>query len=220
MKSLLLASVVATAAAFALAPAAQADDTIAAGVHAGTLGYGISVEKPLNRFFGVRVQNGIASYSSSGSSSTFTYTGTLHYSNYAVLVDFHPLGGAFRVTAGGVLSGNDHLAATGTPNGNGTYTINGDTYTAAQVGQLNGEVKFGGAAPYLGIGSSGRGPISFVSDVGIAFRSVNSTLAATGLAVGTPTFDSDLAAAQAKLQHDVSFLKTYPVVDIGLRIKI
>lgn len=54
---------------------------------------------------------------------------------------------------------------TGTPT-NGTYTLNGNTYSAASVGSVGGPVAVGNkVAPYLGIGYgnvSGAG-VNFIS---------------------------------------------------------
>jgi len=220
-RSFVAAAVLLAASLFAVSPARADDTNLAIGVHAGTLGYGISLEKPIDDKLAIRVQNGLFSLSANSTSNTVNYNGTLTFSNYATLVDFHPGGGHFRLTAGAVL-GNDHINASGTPNGDGTYTINGNLYTAAQVGTLNGQVKLGGFAPYLGIGagSSHKAGLSFTYDAGIAFRSSTASLSATGTGVGTAQFDADLAAAQAKLQSNANYLKTYPVIDIGLSYRL
>ena len=90
--------------------------------------------------------------------------------------------------------------------GSGTYTINGDTYTAQQVGRLTGKVTWRRVAPYLGIGwgskAARQSGFSMGFDVGVL---VTGSPPDVALHASNPTGDaqlaSDVAAAQAKANN-------------------
>jgi hypothetical protein len=115
------------------------------------------------------------------------------------------------------------LTATGKPDSNGQFTINGQPINATDVSSLDAEVSFRKTAPYFGIGY-GRpinGGLSFISDLGVMFQGVpKSTLTATCSATATVpncnTLQSAVAAEQATLQDNVGKFKYYPVLSIGL----
>jgi hypothetical protein len=219
---LFLPTVLALGATLLSSIAASANEPIpTVGLNAGTLGYGIVVERRLTRYVGFRVQNGMLTFSHNGTASDLNYNGNGRFNNVAALADFHPFGGGFRLTAGG-LFGNDKLTATGTPTAN-SYTINGTTYSAAQVGTVNGTVTLGGAAPYfaIGTGSTSRHGLSFGFDAGVALRSPSASLTASNPnASALPGFSQNLATAQAQLQHDANVLRTYPVVNFAFAYKV
>ncbi len=207
------------AACAALAPvAARAgalSDNVAA-IQLSTLGYGISIGHTIAPHVDLRLASGALSYNRAFSSDNVSYAGTLQLHNVSALVDVHPTNGPFRIT-GGLVFGNDHIDVVGTPQ-NGTYTINGNTYTAAQAGTVYGTATLSSGAPYIGIGIGPphRLGVYFTGDVGVVFRNVATKLYATGPAASTPQLQSDLAAARTQFSNDVGWLKTYPVVSVGI----
>ncbi len=212
--------VVATAlACVALAPAAARagalSDNVAA-IQLSTLGYGVSIGHTIAPRVDLRLATGALSYGHNVTSDGVNYSGTLQLHNISALVDVHPLNGPFRIT-GGLVFGNDHVDVVGNAQ-NGSYTINGNTYSAAQAGTIYGTAKLSSGAPYIGVG---MGPphrlgVYFTGDVGVVFRSVKTSLYATGPAAATPQLQSDLASARNTFANDVGWLKTYPVVSVGI----
>ncbi len=192
-------------------------------VGASTLGFGVQVATALipgtldaavglNRFNYSR--SGV--YTSSG--DDIPYSGNLRFQTIPVLLDYYPFHGVFRITGGMMVNQNDISAVAG--GGSGTYTINGDTYTAQQVGTLTAHVGWRRIAPYLGIGWGSKAArhsgFSMGFDVGVLMTgSPDVTLNASGSASDQP-LANDVAAAQAKANSQASSYRFWPV--IGLRV--
>jgi hypothetical protein len=203
-----------------LAPAAARADVFTdntADLHASSLGYGVAVGRTIAPRVDLRLSSGTLSYNRAVTSDNVDYNGSIRLHNVAALLDVHPLNGAFRLT-GGLVFGNDHIDVTGTPQNGTSYLINGHTYTAAQAGTVFGSAKLGSAAPYLGLGTGAprRTGIYLTADAGVVLRSVTTTLDATGPGTSDPQFQADLAQARKDFANSVNFLKTYPVVSIGI----
>lgn len=165
-------------------------------------------------------------YSRSVSSQGVDYRGKLKLSSVPVLADVYPSkNGSFHLSAG-LLFNSSSVTATGKPeNGGQTYTLNGTTYSAADVGSLNGRVTFSKTSPYLGIGfgkPSGGSMLQFLFDVGVVFEGKpHLSLDRTGgITITDPTLssmiDAAIAAQRDKSQSDVNKLQYYPVVSVGL----
>ncbi|HEX2666905.1 MAG TPA: hypothetical protein VHP13_00875 [Gammaproteobacteria bacterium] len=204
-------------AAGALPCAAGASD-FGLDAHAGTLGLGAELNYTINPYFTARVNFNNYTYSYDSKKEQIDYNFDLKLSSYAAMVDVHPFQGIFRVT-GGLVGNNNKVDAVAVPSG--TYTINGTTYSASQVGTLSGLITFNSTAPYLGLGWSSLGSTStglgFSFDVGVLMQgSPKVKLSANGPIANNSQFQSDLAAEQAKVQDDVNSFKTYPVIALGL----
>lgn len=135
-----------------------------------------------------------------------------------VVLSWYPFHGNFSIDAG-VFINQNRVAATGVPEAGGTYTINGDAYTASQVGTMSGTTHFHTAAPYVGIGWGdpfAGGRWSVLVNAGAMYEgSPNVDLHATGAATN-PRLASDVAALQNSVNHKLNFLNWWPVVTIGV----
>src|SRR5207245_5466203 len=85
----------------------------------------------------------------------------------SLLGDWFPFANNFRISAGAMLNRNK-FSMKGLPTG-GTFTINGTTYLASDVGSFDAQVDFNKVAPYFGIGygrpiNSG---LSLIFDLGV-----------------------------------------------------
>ncbi len=110
----------------------------------------------------------------------------------------------------------------GRPTG-GTYTINGITYQASDVGSFDAQVDFKKGAPYFGIGygraiNSGW---SLILDLGVLFQGsarsrIDATCGAATPALTCNQMKSDAAAEQSKLDDSLRNYKYYPVLSLGL----
>jgi hypothetical protein len=147
--------------------------------------------------------------------------GTAELGGVQALLDWYPLGGRFRISAG--LMENAKVTATAKPTAS-TYTFDGMTYSTADVAQARGTARFDSMAPYLGVGFgralSSTGRFAFTADVGVAFTGaadvkldVTCTQSAAALCA---QIQDDVAAEQAELQADADDFKYWPVVSVGL----
>lgn len=205
-----------------LLPAVSQADT-SLGLRAGTLGLGAELSFAVSQRLALRL--GADTYSPKTVTVTqqdVDYDAKAKLRSASLLVDWFPFANNFRISLGAMINQNK-VTATGKPNSNGQFTINGQPINASDVGSLDAEVSFKKTAPYLGIGY-GRpinGGLSFISDLGVMFQgSPKSTLTATcsptASAPNCTTLQNAVAAEQATLQDDLSKFKYYPVFSIGL----
>jgi len=135
------------------------------------------------------------------------------------LADWYPYQGSFRAT-GGLFYNNNKATLKAIPGING-IVINGKNYPASDVASMQSTMTFNAIAPYLGIGWGN--PVAkdkgwgMTTDIGVLFQGTpNVDLVATCTGTSCGTFQSDLAAEQAKLENEVSKFQFWPVVSIGI----
>lgn len=190
---------------------------VGVNVKAGTLGAGVELSKGFSDKLSVGLALNAYTYKTTDKTSNVDYDYKLELQSAGLLANYHPFSGVFRLTAG-VLVNNNELSLTGKPNASASYTINGVTYTASQVGTLTGKVTFNKTAPYLGLGWGSRpnGSFGLTADIGALYQgSPKLTLSATG-ALSDPALAADVQAERAKAESDLSSFKWYPVVSLGL----
>lgn len=207
-------------AAFGAASSAQAAGI---GIRAGTTGAGVDFGWSLAPTLSARIGYSGLSYSTTYEETDVSYDTKLKLSNLSGFLDWSPLG-PFRLTAG-IIGNSSKANMTGTPTG-GTFTINGVTYSAADVGTLSGTVEPGtSAAPYLGIGYgnvAGAG-VNFYFDLGVMFQGAPTASLSASCGPAVPPAQctqirNDVAAEQQRLQEKLDKYKVFPVLNIGLTI--
>jgi hypothetical protein len=198
----------------ALPATARADsfDPVSFGVHAGTLGIGITLERPLLFDLSARIATGALSTSSQKTYDNNPWTSTLHENNVLLAMDWRPYAGRWRLS-GGVLLGGDYVDKVARGVG-GNYALNGTLYPVANAGIVTSRISYSRPAIYLGFGA-GTGilkglTISF--DAGIVVRNGTIATSASGPLQANPQFQADLAATTA--QFRTRFIQ--PVAGIGL----
>ena len=219
-KTVFLKTIAAAAVSAALAVPAFADGLgdPSVGLIAGTLGAGAQIGWTIvPNQYDARLSLGYLNRSYNTTSNGVAYNGDLKLSNVGLLGDWHPWQGSFRLT-GGVFYNGNKFDLNAQPTG-GTYTFNGNTYTAAQVGSANASVTFNSVAPYVGFGwgdgGSGAG-LHFTSDIGVMYQgSPKASITATN-PTGNAQLAADVQASQAKLQSDLNRYQWYPVVQVGV----
>jgi hypothetical protein len=200
---------------------APADTSL--GLRAGTLGGGAELSHTFGQRTGVRLNVDAYSRTQSKTQDNIDYDQKVKLQTGSLLGDWFPFAGNFRISAGAMLNRNK-FSMKGQPTG-GTYTINGTTYPASDVGSFDAAVDFNKAAPYFGIGygrpiNSG---LSLIFDLGVMFQGspkskINVTCGPTA-PPGSPTcntLQSDAAAEQARLDDSLHSYKYYPVASLGL----
>jgi hypothetical protein len=222
-----LALALACLAAPAASSAATADFAVA--LRGGTPGVGLDLDLGLSPAFGLRV--GFAGFNINHSidTSDVDYDGRLKLRTVTGLLDWYVFNGGFHLTAG--VAGNDtKLDVVGQPS-QGSYTINGTTYTSSQLGSLTGELKFGDSvSPYVGFGwgnpTGEDGRFHFLFDVGAIYGGTPSVTLTAECGPAAPPgssvcnqAQSDLGAEEAKLRHKADILQWYPVVNLGIAVR-
>jgi hypothetical protein len=211
------------AVAAALLAAAGAAQAAGAGVKIGTTGVGADFGWEIAPTLGGRIGVAGGTLNTHVDSSDIHYDAKLKLANANLLLDWSPLG-PFRITAG-IVPNSNKIDMTGQPS-NGTFTLNGNTYTASQVGSLTGTVKPGSsAAPYLGIGYGNvwtKG-VNFYFDLGVMFQgspkvNLNVVCGPAASAAQCSQAQGDVAAEQQRVEDKLKKFQYYPVANIGLTI--
>lgn len=187
------------------------------GLTAGTIGIGAEAATSITENLNVRTVVAGFKYSKDGSQGTdITYEGDAKFLNAGLLLDYYPFGSGIRLSAGGYYNGTS-VALKGIPTAGSSYTFNDVTYTSADVGDLNAEVKYKKIMPYVGFGfgnTMAGGNFTFGMDIGAMIGSPTASLTVTN-----PTNNATLAANAAieeqKLKDEIGDLPVYPVVTIS-----
>jgi len=222
-----LPTIVLALAGTAAAPLSNAETpSMGLAVTAGSTGIGLDYGIGLGRSFSVRVGYSGLHYDHSVDSSDVDYDGTFKLSMPKALLDWYVFKGGFHLTAG-VVGNGTRIDVTGRPVA-GVYTINGTQYSSSDAGSLAGRLKFGNSlSPYVGLGWGNmvgtHSHLHFLVDIGAIYGGTPSvSLTATcGPAApsGSPVctqLQSDVQAERLKLQNDVTVVRWYPVLDLGL----
>ena len=212
-------------AALLAAGAASAQVGVTADI--GTTGVGAHVVVPMTTQLNGRFGANYLKHDFDKTSDGVDYNLKGKLQTFDILVDWYLTeGGSFHLTGGAVYNGNK-FDVRGKPSGTGTFNINGNLYTASDVGILSGRIDFRKAAPYLGIGWGNAlaqaGGWNVTTDLGVFYQgSPNVQLAVTGCTVSSTICNrlaQDVEAARQTLGDDTSSFKLYPVarVSIGYR---
>lgn len=204
--------------AFTVAASSAMAQDFAIGLTGGTLGLGVEGTTQISEKFNVRVLAAGYKYSKDGSYGTdMTYHGDLKILNAGALVDFYPFTSGLRLSAGGIYNGTK-VTVTGQPTAGTSYTINGNTYTAADVGTATGEIKYQKVMPYVGLGfgnTMSGGKVSFGMDFGAM---IGKPTASTSISNPTnnATLANDAAIEDAKFKDEANKLSFYPCISMSL----
>ncbi|HEX8486816.1 hypothetical protein [Sphingomonas sp.] len=205
------------------APASAPGDrgVISAAVTAGTLGIGPEVGFRFSDHIGVRGSATFFGVSSDFDSDDITYRGKLKLKSFGAMLDVHPFGGAFRVSAGARINRNRvNVSATPGPNNTGTVTVGDEDFTAAQVGTLSGRATVKKVSPALTLGWAGKNQpgLFFLAEAGVLFQGAARLrdFRASGSASTNPRFTAALERERRDLQDDVDKVKVYPILQFGI----
>lgn len=182
MKYRALVLAAALASTSGLASAQEAGD-VSVGLGFTNFGFSLEGEYAINEQAGVRglIMGGL-SFEGDFESDGTTVDGESNFGGFAVMGDFYPMAGAWRVSGGLFISNNDI---------SGTIESNGESFSGSI--ELANEV-----APMLttGFSTSIADGWAFNSDIGVIF----SSLEATGEGVLTPNEQAELDDLNASLE--------------------
>ncbi len=199
-----------------------------ADVTGGTLGLGADLAVGINPSVGLRVGMNGFHYSGAVNATDVAYHGQIKVSEPLARLDWFVWEDPFHLTVGLGFNG-PKIDATGQPTATGSYTLNGHTYSLADVTDLSAHFAQGHAvAPYLGLGygapalSADR--LSVIIDAGVLYGgrpavAVNGQCAPSAPPEVCAQLATDLAFEKQRLVGQfskLSYLRWYPVISIGL----
>lgn len=223
-----LALIALAAAAFALPAPAWADRHATVSLNAGTPGLGGSVGLMLGKTVGVRLEDqslnavgsSFSSFANNVSADNNAYATQLTVHAFSALVDVHPGGGAFMITAG-AMQPNISLAAALEISGTGEVFLGGNPVQVGVGGTVTGSLKWNQTAPYFGIGYlplKSHGGLALGLEAGAAFIGPpQATLMPSGsFSVNGVTLQRDIQEEQSDLDRSTHGLDYYPVATVSL----
>ena len=189
----------------------------------GTLGLGADVVFGISQSFSLRSGASYGPLSFSASLGDVKYDIETEILAVPLLLDIHPGGGHFRLTAGAYLQPSSSADLTSTPGRN--TQIGSHTYPPEVIGTLTGKIEVNETlTPYLGIGFGNAVAedqlLTFMLDLGVVFQSYDFELTSNGAGMTTKldTFRVDLQKEEDSVQSDLDGLKVYPVISLGLAL--
>jgi hypothetical protein len=196
------------------APAFAADASrFTLGVTAGSLGVGPEVTYDITSKLAVRGNATFLTINHDFSTGSLHYAGEADLASGGVALDYKPFGGGFFLSAGVRYDGN-RVKATASPMG--AVTLNGVSYTPAQIGVLSAKADFRAAAPTVSLG------YRFYPTRHVVFGLEGGAMFMGAAKISTPTYTgtgispADLEAERAQLQSQVDKYQTYPVLQATL----
>ncbi len=201
---------------------------VAVTAKGGTLGGGVELTVGLSPQWNVRLGGNAFNYTDDRREvSGIFYDAKARLRTASALLDFHPGGGGFRLSAGAIyndtkVDGNSLVPASG------FYDIGGVQVPAALVGTLNGQIKFDPVVPYVGLGwGNAVGPggrVRFAADIGAMFQGKGKVTLTPQIPAGSPLNNPTARAAlqilldreERDIEDDVADYTVYPVVSIGV----
>ena len=198
---------------WALAPA-QAGEVY---VGLGLPGVGLGYAQPLNPSFTVRGDFfTLGKRDLTETESGIRYTGNYRLQRGALLADWFPFEGSFRLTGGAAF--NTYKMTLDASGAGGTLTIGDRTYTTTAADGLTVQVKFPKTTPYIGIGwghQVGSG-LRFSADVGAAIGRATVSAVARGQLAAQPDIQSNIDKELVELRDGVGKVKAIPQLSLGI----
>lgn len=213
-------------ASVATAQAQDGDDArFKVGVTAGSLGVGPEVSYRFSENIGIRGNLTFLSISRDIESDDINFDAKLKLASGGAMIDLYPFGGGFRVSGGLRVNGNK-VRGIAEPNAGASYEIDGQTYTATQIGTLTAETDINKVAPSLTIGYGGglsKGLV-FGIEAGALFQGAVKIkpLTITGTCVGSSppagcgSIAANLEAERVSVNEDIDNYKVYPILQLSI----
>jgi len=185
-----------------------------------TLGLGVEVIMPLTEEFNLRIGLNAATFNAQSWGEDLGYGLDARWLSTQAILDWHPLPErGLRVSGGLIVSGN-HLEVEAETKSGRSYTLGAHTYTAEQLGYLDGYVEFNAVCPYLGLGwGDGLGSQrrwSFLFEAGIVFQGAPYVSLDSTNPQNLDELAADLAQEEERLEDNLGWLQFFPLISIGV----
>jgi hypothetical protein len=216
---------------------AEGPRRIGVGAKISLLGIGGEAAVALTKRINVRGGFNFFNYSDTFNKDGINYGGQLAFRSAEAHLDLFPFAGAFHVSPGLLLYNDNHISATASVPGGQVFTLGGASYTSSAANPVagTGKLAFNKVAPSILVGFGNLIPrnrrrFSLSTEFGIAYTGApKASLALTGTAcsnpavicvnAGTdPTVQANVQSEVAKVNHDVSVLKIYPLASVGFAV--
>ncbi|MCB2226460.1 MAG: hypothetical protein KQH53_07250 [Desulfarculaceae bacterium] len=186
----------------------------------GTLGLQGQFTANINKYFDARIGVGaMPKWSFSADVSDIDYNFDMSLYTLGGFVDYHPMAGGFRVSAGVIVNNHD-INSSVTPAKDKSYNIGGTTYPGAALGTLDAKADFNTLAPYLGIGYNGvwraYERLSFTCELGVMFWGAPQVNLSSNMSSVVPGLKQSLQREESDLESQLDFLQYYPVAAVGV----
>jgi len=183
----------------------------------GLPGVGLGYAQPINPNFTLRGDIfTLGSRDITETESGIDYRGNYKLQRAALLADWFPFSGSFRLTGGAAF--NTYKISLDASGAGGSLTIGDRTYITTAGDNLNVQIKFPGTTPYVGIGwghQTGSG-LRFSADIGAAIG--RATVAATvrGQLASAPDIQNNLEKELTELRDGVGQVRAIPQLSLGI----
>jgi hypothetical protein len=201
----------------------QAQALVGIGVtgKVGTTGLGADVTVPLiSNWVNLRGGYNLMELRPSTTQGDIKYKGDLRLESIPILLDLHPFHGNFRITGGAYINKNE-LDLSSVVDAS-TVGLGGGVGTASLNANVSWSKDF---APYFGIGYGNAAddntldlPIALGLSIDVGAFYMGSPDVLLSESTGTVSA-ADLAIEAAQLEEDLSDLKIFPVITIGIHIR-
>jgi hypothetical protein len=216
---------------------AEGPRRIGVGAKISLLGIGGEAAVYLTKRINVRGGFNFFNYSYTFNKDGAGYGAQLAFRSAEAHLDLFPFAGGFHVSPGLLLYNDNHINANYSVAANQSFTLGGASYTSSAANPITGTASLGfnKVAPSFLIGFGNLIPrnrrrFSFTTEVGVAYTgSPKTSLSLQGTACANsgascvnaatdPTVQSNVQSEQAKVNHDVSFIKIYPLASFGFAV--
>ncbi len=196
-----------------------------------TLGIGADLTYGIMDKLNVRLNLNGGSLNIDNEIEGINYDGKLNLQSVGGLLDFHPTGGGFRVSAG-IYNNSNNMDVDASGINNSNVEIGGRRYDLSDA-TLNTKVTFKSTAPYLGLGwgnaADKDSKFSLTTDLGVLFQGEPSAKLSTkgtvkdvqtATAADVSILNGELAKEEVKLNDgDLKKFKLLPVVSLGMNYR-
>lgn len=184
-----------------------------------TLGLGADLGYEINPNFKTRLNFNYFTYSHSTTFEDVRYDADLTLTTFGALLDYHPLGGGFRLSAGAYYN-NNNVDLDGRVSPSITFEIGDNIYKGEEIGKLKGDFDFNDFAPYVGLGwGTDYGTDRnwhFAFDLGVMYQgSPNVSLRAEN-PQNIAELDRDISREISDIESDIDRYRWYPVLALGI----
>ena len=221
-----------------ISTSAEDSGSVGIGAKASLLGGGFEVAARVTHRTNVRAGMNFFSYSRTFHKDGVAYDGQLSLKTFEAHYDFFPFAGSFHVSPGLLAYIGDPITANTSVPGGQSFTLGGNTFISDPAAPVtgNGKINFNRAAPLATIGWGNLVPrraskhFSVPFEIGVGFQGTpKTTLNLTGnvcnspgincRSVADPIVQAAIQSEQHKINNDLSPLKAYPILSIGLGYK-
>jgi hypothetical protein len=201
----------------------------ALGARAATSGVGPELAFHLAPRLDARLPVGLWSHEDTFDETGVRYDARLELRNALLLVDLHPGGGAFRLSAGGGWDDNRLEVSAPLSELVRRYRPDVAPLVPASAGTIHGEATGSSFAPYLGFGWGspfGGGRFRVSIDLGAIYQGAPKVDLTTDLNLGVPlpasaraVLDAAAADEERRLEEELDGYRYYPVVALGITFR-